>query len=44
MIHPTPLSTIDIVLELSGVFPFVMYFSKKTSFCPQSHTCAKAFG
>ena len=44
MIHASVLSTMDIVLERSGIFPFVMYSSKKASFCSQSHTCAKAFG
>ena len=44
MIHASVLSTMDIVLERSGIFPFVMYFSQKTSFCPKSHTCAKVFG
>lgn len=43
MIHASVLSTMDIVLERSGIFPFVMYCTQKTSLSPQSHTCAKAF-
>ena len=43
MIHASVLSTMNIVLERSGIFACVMYCTQKTSLSPQSHTCTKAF-